>query len=74
MNIRARRSTWLSTFTRPSCDTSPRLTATSVTHVKTDEIELLLRFEITGMLVVNGRPVPVRFSTIIDTDNRVELS
>ena len=51
----------------------PRLANVSVTHVKTDEQELLLRFDVAGTLVSDGRALPVRFSTVIDSDHHVEL-
>jgi type VI secretion system protein len=51
----------------------PRLANVSVAHVKTDELELLLRFDVEGTLMSEGRALPVRFSTVIDSDNHVEL-
>ncbi len=51
----------------------PRLANVSVSHVKTDESELLLRFDIQGTLMDESGPLPVRFSTVIDSDNHVEL-
>ncbi|MGO8992077.1 MAG: type VI secretion system baseplate subunit TssE [Polyangiaceae bacterium] len=51
----------------------PRLANVSVTHVKTDDLELLLRFDVEGILMSEGRALPVRFSTVIDSDNHVEL-
>jgi type VI secretion system protein len=51
----------------------PRLTNVEASHVRADESELRLRFDIEGTLVSEGRVVPVRFSTIVDSDNRFEL-
>jgi type VI secretion system protein len=51
----------------------PRLLNVSVTHLPSDELELLLRFHIEGTLVVDGRPVPVRFTSVLHADNRLEL-
>jgi type VI secretion system protein len=51
----------------------PRLFNVSVTHLPSDELELLLRFHIEGTLVVECRPVPVRFTSVLHADNRLEL-
>jgi type VI secretion system protein len=51
----------------------PRLLNVSVTHVRSDELELVLRFHIEGTLVVDGRPVPVRFTSVLSVDNHLEL-
>jgi len=51
----------------------PRLLNVSVTHVPSDELELVLRFHIEGTLVVDGRPVPVRFTSVLNVDNQLEL-
>jgi type VI secretion system lysozyme-like protein len=51
----------------------PRLANAEVSHVKADDSELRLRFDIEATLVSDGKTVPVRFSTIVDSDNRIEL-
>ena len=51
----------------------PRLANVAITHVKTDDLDLQLRFDVQGTLVSEGRVLAVRFSTVIDSNNRVEL-
>lgn len=51
----------------------PRLRNVSVTHIPSNELELLLRFHIEGTLVVDGRAVPVRFTSVLHADNHIDL-
>jgi type VI secretion system protein len=51
----------------------PRLRNVSVTHVPSSELELVLRFHIEGTLVVDGRTVPVRFTSVLHADSRIDL-
>jgi type VI secretion system protein len=51
----------------------PRLTQVAVRQLPTDNLKLLLRFEITALLLVEGRAVPVRFTSRLDSDSRIEV-
>lgn len=51
----------------------PRLKSATVLHIPSDEIELVLRFEIHGVVVADGRATPVRFTSSLNSDNRVEV-
>ena len=51
----------------------PRLTNVSVRHLASDDLELILRFEIQATITAEGRSFPVRFTSLLDGDNRVEL-
>ena len=51
----------------------PRLANVDVKHVPGDDTALVLRFDITGTLLVAGRPVAVRFTSSLDADSRMEL-
>lgn len=51
----------------------PRLINVSVHHFASDELELLLRFDIKGTLMNEGRAHSVHFSTVIDSQHHVDL-
>lgn len=52
----------------------PRLVNAAIRHVAAKELDLVLRFEITGSLIDEyGRVVPVRFSTVIDSNCHVDV-
>lgn len=49
----------------------PRLTGVRITHIPGEQMDQLLRFQITAQLVVAGRRSPVMFETRIDPSRRV---
>ena len=51
----------------------PRLINVRVDHVPSDEIELLIRYEITAQLA-DGDETPVAFETRIDSARRVSIT
>jgi type VI secretion system lysozyme-like protein len=51
----------------------PRLLNVSVRRVQNDDLDLVLRFHIEATLVVNGTPVPVRFTSTLDTSNHFDI-
>ena len=51
----------------------PRLTNVQVRHVEMDTVELILRYEITAQLVLEGQKLPVKFQTAIDTAKHLTI-
>ena len=51
----------------------PRLINVRVDHVPSEEVELLIRYEITAQLA-DGDETPVAFETRIDTTRRVSIT
>jgi type VI secretion system protein len=51
----------------------PRLTNVQVRHVEMDTAELILRYEITAQLVLDGQKAPVKFQTAIDTAKHLTI-
>ena len=51
----------------------PRLTNVRVTFLPRDELELVLRFEVTAQLVRDGGRVPISFETSIDPSRRISI-
>jgi len=52
----------------------PRLSNVVVSQLPTRELELVLRFEVKATMTVGGVNVPVRFTSTIDSSNRIELA
>jgi type VI secretion system protein len=51
----------------------PRLANVRVTFVPSEEIELMLRFEVTAQLMRDGGKVPISFETSIDPSRRISI-
>jgi type VI secretion system protein len=49
----------------------PRLTNVQVRHVPSED--MILRFDITAQIVVEGSKTPVRFETTIDTSRKLSI-
>jgi type VI secretion system lysozyme-like protein len=52
----------------------PRLQRASVTHLPSTELDLVLRFDVQGALVSEGRAFAVRFVVVIDSNHQVEVT
>jgi type VI secretion system protein len=51
----------------------PRLANVRVTFLPRDELELVLRFEVTAQLMRDGGKVPISFETSIDPSRRISI-
>jgi type VI secretion system protein len=51
----------------------PRLTNVQVRHIPSEQIELLVRYEVTATLVTNGSKTPVKFETSLDATRKFSI-
>jgi len=49
----------------------PRLKNVRIVHIPAED--LTLRYEISAQLVAEGQPIPVRFETSLDTNQRISV-
>jgi type VI secretion system lysozyme-like protein len=64
---------WAAALERTIAAYEPRLGAVRVAPVVSDTPELTLRAEIQGMLLIDGRPSPARFTAQLDTQCRMSV-
>jgi len=64
---------WTANLERTLARYEPRLRHVQVIPVVTDSLDLTLRAEIQGVLVIDGRPSPTRFTATLDSQYRLSV-
>ncbi len=64
---------WAAALERTIAEYEPRLGRVQVVPIVTDTPDLTLRAEIRGVLIVNGKPSPARFSATLDAQSRMHV-